>query len=144
MTDSEREAQHVHQQERLNDLLRRRANVYSPDRGNPAYYGDDDIDLLRHLLDEARAGTEAWRSAAAQHQAERNEAYTKFHAAEEEIARLRAEVARLTTTIERDRSEVAKGVTDIKRAIASRDWLREGRGGSLTTTIAIRPNSATH
>ena len=28
------------------DLLRRRADVYSPDRERNPYYGDDDIDLL--------------------------------------------------------------------------------------------------
>jgi hypothetical protein len=44
MSDEGREA------ERMADLLRRRADVYSPDRQKPSYYGDDDIDLLRARL----------------------------------------------------------------------------------------------
>ena len=38
------------------------------------------------------------------------------------------ELGRLRRVIERDRSEVAQGVTAIKRVIASRVWVREGRG----------------
>jgi len=37
--------------ERLADLLRRRADVYHPARRAPSYYGDDDIDLLRSIID---------------------------------------------------------------------------------------------
>jgi hypothetical protein len=40
---------------RYADLMRRRADVYASARGDNPYYGDDDIDLLRSLLDEARA-----------------------------------------------------------------------------------------
>jgi hypothetical protein len=40
---------------RYADLLRRRADVYSPARGRHPYYGDDDIDLLLSMLDEAWA-----------------------------------------------------------------------------------------
>ena len=56
--------------ERLADLLRRRADVYHPARRAPSYYGDDDIDLLRSIIDrltqerdEARrsAGTDDFR-----------------------------------------------------------------------------------
>jgi len=38
-------------QERLTDLLLRRADVYAKARSRPGYYGDDDIDLLRALFD---------------------------------------------------------------------------------------------
>jgi hypothetical protein len=41
--------------ERLADLLARRADVYNPKRRYNQYYGDADIDLLRHLLDEVTA-----------------------------------------------------------------------------------------
>jgi hypothetical protein len=37
--------------ERLADLLKRRADVYSPERAKPSYYGDGDIDLLRSIID---------------------------------------------------------------------------------------------
>ena len=40
---------------RYADLLRRRADVYSPARERHPYYGDDDIDLLCSMLDEAYA-----------------------------------------------------------------------------------------
>ncbi len=65
----------------------------------PVVQARDDCRALLRLLDEARAETEAWRSAAAQHQAERNETYGKFHAAEEEIVALKADVARLTVEL---------------------------------------------
>jgi len=45
MTDPTKDA------ERLADLLRRRADVYHPARRAPSYYGDDDIDLLRSIID---------------------------------------------------------------------------------------------
>lgn len=47
------------QQERLADLLRRRADVYNPKRERTPYYGDDDIDLLRAMLDAALAALAA-------------------------------------------------------------------------------------
>ncbi len=40
---------------RLADLLRRRADVYHPDRKKPSYYGDDDIDLLRKMVSDRDA-----------------------------------------------------------------------------------------
>jgi len=50
--------------ERLADLLRRRADVYHPARRAPSYYGDDDIDLLRSIIDRlTQERDEARRSA---------------------------------------------------------------------------------
>jgi hypothetical protein len=47
-------------EERLADLLKRRMDVYHPRRNHDPYYGDDDIDLLRSMLDAERAkSTEA-------------------------------------------------------------------------------------
>lgn len=64
--------------ERYIDLLRRRQDVYNPLRNNAPYYGDDDIDLLRSILDEARVALST--------------AQADLALAREEIARLTCEL----------------------------------------------------
>lgn len=48
---------------RYADLLKRRADVYSPRREREPYYGDDDIDLLRAMIEAAVNERDALREA---------------------------------------------------------------------------------
>jgi len=76
VTDADRE-------ERYADLLRRRADVYAPEREANPYYGDDDIDLLRAMLYEADAN-------ALKHKAKVSELAVTINELRAEVDRLRA------------------------------------------------------
>jgi hypothetical protein len=125
--------------ERLADLLKRRADVYSPERAKPSYYGDGDIDLLRSIIDRLTQERDEAQAEVARLKREL-EAATKIIAAE--LAHLRCSTATgepapddvesravlIDSLNNSGISQVAKFIPDAERArriVYSLEWLCE-------------------